>query len=141
MTSLLLSVVLAQAAQGGWGEPLTWRDGVKSRSVWVSPVLVAEPSPRPAGAEALRAVAPEATLVVDKPTMRVWRVKDAAAVRAQLEALEPVLHELPSTAGRMKVVRGLACGGRVEAMGWREALERSGVGDCTPNFWTPGRVR
>jgi hypothetical protein len=134
-------MVLGQATAGGWGEPMAWRDGVKTHSLWVSPVLVAEPRPSARGAEALRAVAPEATVVVDKQTMRVWRVKDAAVVRAQLDGLEPVLHELPSTAGRMKVVLGLACGARVEPMGWREVLERSGTDGCTPNFWTPGTLR
>ncbi len=141
MKTFLVSAVLAQAVAGGWGAPITWSDGARLRKVWVSPTLVAEPSPSPAGAEGLRAAAPEATLVVDKPTMRVWKVKDAAALRAKLPALEPVLHERPSSASRPKVVRGLACAARVEAMGWREALERSGQAGCTPNFWTPGALR
>lgn len=141
MTALLLSMVVAQVTAGGWGEPLTWSDGVKPHRVWVNPALVAEPSPSGAGAEALRAVAPEAELVVDKPTMRLWRVKDAASVRAKLPALQPVLHEKPSSALRPRVVRGLACGAKVLDVGWREALERSGADGCTPNFWTPGHLR
>lgn len=141
MTALLLSVVLAQAAAGGWGEPLTWSDGQRLHTLWVNPALVAEPAPSAAGAEALRAVAPEAELVVDKPTMRLWRVKDAAAVRAKLATLRPVLHEKPSPAMRPRVVLGLACGPKVIEATWREALERSGVDGCTPNFWTPGTLR
>jgi hypothetical protein len=141
MTALLLSVVLAQATPAGWGEPLTWSDGARSHRLWVNPELVAEPAPSGAGAEALRAVAPEAELAVDKPTMRLWRVKDAAAVRAKLPALQPVLHEKPSPRLRPRVVRGLACGPKVVEVGWREALERSGVDGCTPNFWTPGQLR
>lgn len=141
MTALLLSAVLAQAAAGGWGEPLTWSDGVKQHRLWVNPALVAEPSPSGAGAEALRAVAPEAELVVDKPTMRLWRVKDAAAVRTRLPSLQPVLHEKPSSVVRPRVVRGLACGATVEPMPWQQALARSGVDGCTPNFWSPGHRR
>ena len=116
--------------------PHTWSDGKRSYKLWESPVLIAEPSPTSARRDALLALEPAATLVVDRPTMRVWKVRDAAAVRARLAELRPVFHDSSSGAGRYRVPLALVCDGQRTELPWLEVLERSG-GACLPDFWYP----
>lgn len=119
-----------------WGPAVTWTQQGRVKRAWVSPVLVAEPSPGDAGATAVREVDPGAEPVVQAPRMRLWRVRDAAAVRARVPALLPVLHELPSTAGRLLVPVGVVCGGQALPVSGLPALERvSAQPGCLPNFW------
>lgn len=153
MLPFALFVVLSQAVPGSpavpvasassaWGAPLAWKDGGRTHQVWLSPVLVAEPSPTPEGAAALRRLDAGAVVVAERPTMRLWRVKDAAAVRRAWATALPVVNDLPSTASRARVPVGLVCGGaRVSVVGWA-ALERAArEPGCTPDFWMEGHTR
>lgn len=141
MQTLLLWAVLAQAVSPGPGltpaprTPHLWRDGHRSYQAWESAQLVAEPAPTGARREALLALEPGAVLVVDRPTMRVWRVRDAAALRAKVAELRPVFHDLPSGVGRFRVPLGLVCEGQRSATPWEEVFARSGA--CLPDFWYP----
>ena len=128
MNTLLLLAALAQAPS------YTWSDGTRSHTLWESPVLVAEPSPTGARAEALRALG--ASLLVDRATMRVWKVKDAAAVRAKFDELRPVFHDSRSGVGRYRVPLALVCGSERRELPWLEVLKGSG-GACLPDFWYP----
>ncbi len=120
----LLLVVLSQS----FAPPLEWFDGARTRKAWESPTLVATRS--------AEKVAPEAgaVLLVESAVMRVWQVKDAAALRAKNAALLPVLHDLPSTKARLRVPLGLVCEGQPREASWREALADRTKG-CAPNFW------
>lgn len=114
--------------------PYTWSDGHRTYQLWESAQLVAEPGPTPARRDALLALG--AVLVVDRPTMRVWKVSDAAAVCAKVAELRPVFHDLPSGVGRYRVPLGLVCAGQRSAAPWLEVLQRSS-GACLPDFWYP----
>ena len=133
MNTLLLLAALAQAPS------YTWSDGTRSHTLWESPVLVAEPSPTGARAEALGALG--ATLVVDRATMRIWKVTDAAAVRTRVAELRPVFHDSRSGVGRYRVPLALVCAPRRRdqkserrELPWLEVLKESG-GACLPDFW------
>ena len=129
LQTLLLLAVLAQSPAVH-----TFRDARRSYTLYESPTLVAEPRPSDATRAAVLALDPLATVTLERPTMRLWKVRDAAAVRAKLGALRPVFHDVASGAGRLRVPLGLVCGGqRVEAA-WDEVLARSGA-ECLPDFW------
>ncbi|MFZ5438570.1 MAG: hypothetical protein ACOZQL_01110 [Myxococcota bacterium] len=148
MSTLLSLLVLAQVVPvGGAGAPKaaepvarTFSDGRRSYTLYEGLTLVAEPSPSSAGREAVLAVDPSATVALERPTMRIWKVRDAAAVRARVVSLRPVFHDVPSGAGRYRVPMGLVCGGERRAAAWLEVLERSGAG-CLPDFWYPPVLR
>ncbi len=128
MNTLLLLAVLAQSPS------YTWSDGTRRHTLWESPVLVAEPSPTGVRAESLRALG--ATLLVDRPTMRVWKVSDAAAVREKVAELRPVFHDSRAGVGRYRVPLALVCGKERRELPWQQVLEGSG-GECLPDFWYP----
>lgn len=128
MNTFLLLAVMAQSSA------YTWSDGTRSHKLWESAVLVAEPSPTGVRAEALRALG--ATLLVDRPTMRVWKVTDASAVRTKVPALRPVFHDSRAGVGRYRVPLALVCAGERIEKPWQEVLEGSG-GACLPDFWYP----
>ena len=147
MQTLLLMVFLAQVPAivlpvrpPSARTPYTWSDGQRSYELWESPELVAEPSPTQARRDALLGLEPGATLVVDRPTMRVWKVRDAAALRAKLAPLRPVFHDNSSGVGRTRVPLALVCDGRRTELPWLEVLQRSG-GACLPDFWYPPVLR
>ena len=140
MQTLLLLSVLSQvvtprpAPLPPERTPYTFSDGHRTYPLWESPQLVAEPNPTPARREALLALG--AVLVVDRPTMRVWKVNDPAALRAKVAELRPVFHDLPSGVGRYRVPLGLVCHGQRRDAPWLEVLQRSD-GACLPDFWYP----
>lgn len=139
MQTLLLLSVLAQvpAAQPSLPverAPSTWTDGKRSYKLWESPVLIAEPAPGDARRDALLAL--EAVVVVDRPTMRVWKVRDLAKVKAKFPELRPVFHDNRAGVGRYRVPLGLVCDGERRAAPWREVLEGSSA-ECLPDFWYP----
>lgn len=139
MHTLLLLAALAQVVgptrpSAPAPEPLTWSDGQRRFTVYESERHVAEPSPSAAQREALLRADPGATVLVDTPGLRVWRVRDARALRAQRPELLPVLHDVPAGVGRLRVPLALVCDGRREVLPWREVLSRSGAG-CLPDFW------
>ena len=140
MQTLLLLSLLSQVIAPPAGTtpveraPYTWSDGHRSYKLWESVQLVAEPGPTAERKVVL--LAQGAVLVVDRPTMRVWRVTDARATRARFAELRPVFHDVPALVGRFRVPMGLVCHGeRVEAP-WLEVLQRSD-GACLPDFWYP----
>lgn len=118
--------------------PFTWSDGQRSYKLWESPSLIAEPSPTAARRDALLAL--DATLVVDRPTMRVWKVRDAAALRAKFPELRPVFHDNRAGVGRYRVPLALVCAGQRRDAPWREVLEGSSAA-CLPDFWYPPVLR
>lgn len=141
MHTLLLLAALAQIPTNSDSPgvpsprtPLTFSDGKRSYKLWESPVLVAEPAPTSARGEALLALG--AILVVERPTMRVWKVRDAKAVRAQVAELRPVFHDTQAGLGRFRVPLALVCDGKRLVKPWFEVLEGSG-GACLPDFWYP----
>lgn len=143
MQTLLLLAVLAQqpslapaAPTPPERTPYRWSDGKRSHLLWESAQLVAEPAPTLARREALLALEPGAVLVIDRPTMRVWKVRDAAAVRAKVAELRPVFHDQASGVGRYRVPLGLVCAGERHSAPWLEVLQRSD-GACLPDFWYP----
>ena len=145
MNTFLLLSVLAQVTSSPAAPvvaaeraPHTWSDGKRSYKLWESPVLVAEPGPAEARAEVLRALG--ATLVVESPTMRVWKVNDALAVRAKVPELRAVLHDNRQNSGRYRVPLALVCRGERVLKAWLEVLEGSGA-DCLPDFWYPPVLR
>lgn len=144
MNSVLLLTVLAQVATAPVAPaktpstPLTWSDGKRTFKLYESQVLVAEPKPTDAGRDALLKLG--ATLVIDRPTMRVWKVSDAIAVRNSLPELRPVLHDSKALMGRYRVPLALVCDGKRVEKPWLEVLEGSG-GECLPDFWYPPVMR
>lgn len=145
--STLLLFVLAQVATAPTPKvsapaptERSFSDGRRSYRLYESVTLVAEPSPSLAGREAVLAVEPPATVALERPTMRVWKVRDAAAVRARVSSLRPVFHDVPGGVGRYRVPMGLVCGGERRAADWLEVLERSGA-ECLPDFWYPPVLR
>lgn len=140
MNSVLLLAVLSQvvtspaAPAPGAAAPYSFSDGKRSYKLYESLVLVAEPSPTPARGDLLRELG--ATLVIDKPTMRIWKVRDAAAARKQLAELRPVFHDSRALIGRYRVPLALVCDGARVEKPWLEVLEGSGA-RCLPDFWYP----
>lgn len=139
MPTALLLAVLAQVVTPSSPAvpppaPLTWSDGQRRFKLYESARHVAEPSPRSATRDALLRLEPSATVLVETPTMRVWKVGDAKALRAQRPELLPVLHDVPAGVGRLRVPLALVCEGRREVLPWREVLSRSGA-ECLPDFW------
>lgn len=140
-TALLLAVlaqVLAPQPPATVPSPgaLTWSDGQRRFKLYESARHVAEPAPSDTQREALLRLEPTATVLVDTPTMRVWRVPDAKALRAKWPVLLPVLHDVPAGVGRLRVPLALVCDGRREVLPWRDVLARSGAA-CLPDFWYP----
>jgi hypothetical protein len=127
MNPVLLLALLAQAPA-----PLTWSDGKRSYDLYESRVLVAEPKPTETGKAALLELG--ARLVIELPTMRVWKVDDAPATRARLAGLRPVLHDNKALSGRYRVPLALVCDGERLEKPWREVLEGSNA-RCLPDFW------
>lgn len=127
--STLLLLVLTQS----FTAPIEWFDGQRTRKAWEDPTLVAV-----RGSE----VAPEAgaELVLQSAVMRVWRVKDAAALRAADVAVLPVLRDVPSLKGRLRVPVGQVCEGVAREVSWKVALGDRTKG-CTPSFWYPAVKR
>jgi hypothetical protein len=130
MNSVLLLSVLAQVASA----PLTWSDGKRTYKLYESRVLVAEPRPTEAGRAALLELG--AKLVIDRPTMRVWKVNDASSARSKIAVLRPVLHDSKALIGRYRVPLALVCDGSRVEKPWLEVLEGSN-GACLPDFWYP----
>ena len=146
MQTLLLLAVLSQVSTTtavglpSERQPVSFSDGQRTYKLWESATLIAEPSPTPAlRAEILKAE-PQAELVVERPTMRVWKVRDAAGLRAKLDALRPVFHDNRSGSGRFRVPLALVCGGQRVIKPWAEVLSGSG-GACLPDFWYPPVLR
>lgn len=147
MQTLLLLSVLAQApvaplpkSQGALATPRTFSDGQRSYKLYESLTLVAEPSPSEDVAAKVKALDPTATVVLEKPTMRVWKVKSPAALRAAVPSLRPALHDVSSGAGRFRVPLALVCDGVREPAAWEDVLARSGA-RCLPDFWYPPTLR
>ena len=145
MQSLLLLAVLSQVTTPQVTlpverQPFTFSDGQRTYKLWDSATLIAEPSPTPALRAAILAAEPNAELVVDRPTMRVWKVRDAAALRGKLAELRPVFHDSRSGAGRFRVPLALVCAGQRVIKPWAEVLSGSG-GACLPDFWYPPVLR
>jgi hypothetical protein len=153
MLPFVVSMVLSQTVAApvaqpppkpapAWGQPLTWKVGGKSAQAYVSPVLVAELSPSEEGAAAVKRADASAEVVAARPKVRLWRVRDAASVRAAVPALVVVVHDLPSTASRARVPVGVVCGGEKVAVRGLEALERAArEPGCLPDFWSVGFTR
>lgn len=142
----LLLLVLAQnnvtvqpQATASLDAPSTWSDGHRLWKLYASPTLVAEPSPTAELRAQILSVDPRAELVVDRPTMRLWKVQRASDVLARVPVLRPAFHDVPN-AGRVRVPVGLVCGDQPVAAEWREVLLRSGA-QCVPNFWYPPVLR
>jgi hypothetical protein len=144
MLTFISLVVLSQVvttpvtppAAPEWGAPITYTAAGQQRQVYVNPVLVAEPKPSAEGAAAVRALDASAVVVVDRPTMRVWRVASSAAVLARRPSWLPVLHDLPSGAGRLQVPVGVVCAGERVALPGLPALARVTADQrCLPDFW------
>jgi hypothetical protein len=148
MHTLLLLSVLAQAPSVGapTTQPSaapafrTFSDGKRSYALYESAVLVAEPAPSDEVRAQVRAADAQAVVVLERPTMRVWKVRDARAVRAAVTSLRPAFHDVASGRGRYRVPMGLVCGGVRRDAHWLEVLEKSGAG-CLPDFWYPATLR
>lgn len=143
MVALVMSMVLSQAAVQPvapvWSTKFSWKVGERKLEAWASPVLVAELSPTDEGAAAVKRADATAELVAERPRVRLWRVKDAAAVRRALPALVLVVHDLPSTGSRARVPVGVVCHGEKMAVTGVEALERAArEPGCVPDFWVVG---
>ena len=145
MNSVLLLAVLAQVAtsspsspQPGAPQVYSWSDGKRSYKLYESFVLVAEPSPEATRGDMLRELG--AIVVVDKPTMRIWKVSDAAAMRKQFVDLRPVFHDSRGLMGRYRVPLALVCVGKRVEKPWLEVLEGSNA-KCLPDFWYPPVLR
>lgn len=142
MQTLILLSVLAQviapapAPASLERTPHTFSDGKRSYKLWESPVLVAEPAPTAERRKALLALDPSAVVVIDRPTMRVWNVREAVTLRAKVAALRPVFHDNRAGTGRYRVPLALVCGGTSTPRPWLEVLQGSD-GTCLPNFWYP----
>jgi hypothetical protein len=143
MQTLLLLSLLAQVPSTPVPAPVTpertpytWSDGKRTYTLWESSQLIAEPVPTAERRAALLAFEPTAVLIVDRPTMRVWKVRDAAAARAKVSDLRPVFHDQRAGVGRFRVPLGLVCDGQRSAAPWLEVLQRSN-GACLPDFWYP----
>jgi len=100
----------AAPAPASWS-PVAWKEGAAARTSYLSPVELAELSPDDAGAAALRAADPGAKVAVARPTVRVWTVGDATAVRAKLPAevarrVVAVLRDGPTDAAKLRVAAG-----------------------------------
>lgn len=118
----------------------TFSDGTRSYKVYESAVLVAEPQPTDAVAAQVRAVDAGAVVVLERPTMRIWKVRDAKAVRVAVPTLRPAFHDVPTGGGRYRVPLGLVCGGVRAPAEWSEVFARSGA-QCLPDFWYPPTLR
>lgn len=139
LLSVLAQVVVAPPVVKVEPTQRAFSDGRRSYPLFESVTLVAEQAPSTQGREAVLAADPSATISLERPTMRIWKVRDAAAVRAKVAALRPVFHDVPG-AGRYRVPVGLVCGGERRAAPWLEVLERSGA-ECLPDFWYPPVLR
>jgi len=127
------------AAPPAWGAPRSWKVEDRTYQAWVSPVLVAELSPTAEGAAAVKRADATAELVAERPKVRLWRVKDAAAVRRAVPALVAVVHDLPSTGSRARVPVGLVCHGEQRPATGLEVLDRAAREPaCVPDFWVVG---
>lgn len=146
MQTLLLLAVLSQVATTPSvtlpveRPPFTFSDGQRTYKLWDSATLIAEPSPTPALRAAILAAEPKAEVVVDLPTMRVWKVRDAVALRTKLKDLRPVFHDTRAGTGRFRVPLALVCGDQRVIKPWAEVLSGSG-GACLPDFWYPPVLR
>ncbi len=148
MQTLLLLSVLAQApvvapavkAVGAVSTPRTFSDGQRSYKLYESLSLIAEPSPSDEVAAKVKSLDPSATVVLEKATMRVWKVTSPATLRAAVPSLRPAFHDVASGAGRFRVPVALVCDGVREAASWEQVLERSGA-RCLPDFWYPPTLR
>lgn len=151
MQTLVLLSLLAQApavstssgsAQPGGSVSLlrTFSDGQRTYKLYESVVLVAEPGPTEALAAQLRAADATATVVLTRPTMRIWKVTDARAMRERFSVLRPAFHDIPTGGGRYRVPMGLVCDGVRRAAEWSEVFSQSGA-SCLPDFWYPPTLR
>lgn len=147
MQTLLLLSVLAQAQVVVTPGPAstapafrTFSDGKRSFKLYESAVLVAEPKPSDVVAARVRELDANAVVVLERPTMRVWKVRDAKTVRAAVATLRPAFHDVADGGGRYRVPMGLVCDGVRRDAEWLEVLERSGA-SCLPDFWYPPTLR
>lgn len=143
MNSVLLLAVLSQVAttpttpsvpEPGAPASYSWSDGKRRFKLFESFSLVAEPSPNETRGAMLRELG--ASVAVDKPTMRIWKVSDAAAMRKQFAELRPVFHDTRALIGRYRVPLALVCDGHRAEKPWLEVLEGSNA-RCLPDFWYP----
>lgn len=121
-----------------WAPPVTWVEQGVTKQASLSIELVAEPGPPTAAtAAAITAFDPAAHIVFERPSMRLWQVTNPAATLAHVAQLLPVLHDLPSTASRLRVPVGVVCPGKnVSDIRGLEVLAYLGAHpDCLPNFW------
>lgn len=148
MHALLLLTLLSQAPTQTGGVVVSpqvparsFSDGERQYTVYESQRFVAEAAPSDEFAKQLRALDPQATVKLSKPTMRIWQVSNPAKLRVALPALKPVFHDLSNGSGRMRVPVGLVCGGQKQSpASWEEVFSRSGS-ECLPDFWYPPHVR
>jgi hypothetical protein len=95
----------------------TWYDGEREQTVWINPALVAEFNPSTTeDKSALKQVQPSARALPGKGAgMRLWQLDGATAPAGMMRSLNtghpqgkysPVLHDTPSSAGRMRALPG-----------------------------------
>jgi hypothetical protein len=100
--------------------PLTqshvWYDGDREQQVWLNPQVVAEFEPSAEGEKSVKSINPSAAVLPAKHNhagIRLWQVdnSDESAIR-NLKAMHPqgrysaVMHDGPSSAGRMRALPG-----------------------------------
>ncbi len=89
-----------------WAGQAQWSDGQKQRTVFESAVLVAEVKPSDEGKAAVLQADASAALVQKWPTIRVWQVRDARAVRQAVPSLQAVYFDAATSAARSRVAVG-----------------------------------
>jgi len=122
----LSGLYLGQACAGAKNAPekvvilqqsYVWYDGQHERQIWLNPSIVAEfhANKGNAAQSALKSVYKDAVLISTHGTVRLWRlgsgVDSNTAVRALSGASQPgnyspVLHDGPTTTGRMRALPG-----------------------------------
>ena len=98
------------------GEAYNWYDGDRQRTVWLNPHLLAEFSPGPADASAVRQAFPTAREVPSKQAaVRLWQLDGNAPANTAVTELRdgspsgrfsPVFHDGSAGAGRKRALPG-----------------------------------
>lgn len=135
---------IAVNSKKAWAPPLTWVEQGVTKHASLSLELVAEPAPTTAAtAAAIMAFDPDAHVVFERPSMRLWRVTNPAATLSKVAQLLPVLHDLPSTASRLRVPVGVVCPGKnaSDIRGLEVFAYLGAHSDCSPNFWYRPRTK
>jgi hypothetical protein len=136
MNALVLALLLQQVAVSprvmvAGAQTYSWKNGTRTFELFPSETLVAEYHPVEAS---VTAIEPTAILLVNRPTMRIWKVQSAVLTLQKLESLRPVFHDVAPETGRLRVPVGLVCGTSRFDAPWLEVLEKSGT-KCVPDFW------